>query len=69
MAQKTIDEKINEFFSDPKHSENSEFMKAAVKKIVADIANEENEAKEKEKGKKKPKGFLDALFGGTGENE
>lgn len=60
---KTIEERVNEFFTDPKHSEQAEFMKAAVKKVIGDIANEEEEEKKKKKKQKKEPSFFDGLFG------
>lgn len=56
MAKKPT---IQEFMTDPKYSEDSNFLR----EVFAFIEGEKK-AKQDEENKKKPKGFLDSLFGG-----
>lgn len=60
--EKTLEEHIEEFFTDPKHSKDANFMRGAVKKIIS-----EHEAEKEEKRKSEnpePESFFDKLFGG-----
>lgn len=52
MATKTIEERLKEFFSDPSKSEESEFFKAGVKHVVAEMMTEEEARKKKEEEEK-----------------
>lgn len=60
--EKTLEEKIEEFFTDPKHSSDANFMRGAVKKVIAEVRAEE-EAKKKEENPE-PVSFFDSFFGG-----
>lgn len=57
--EKTIEDLINEFFSDPKHQKESTFLRAAVKKILKD---EEEERKKNEP--EEEQSFLSRIFDG-----
>lgn len=61
---KTLEERLKEFFEDPRHSEESEFFRAGVKRVLGEIATEEKERRKREK--EKPEGgFLAGLLGKT----
>lgn len=55
--EKTIEEMIADFFSDPKHQKESTFLRAAVKKIILD-----DEEEKKKNTPPEDKGFLERVF-------
>lgn len=56
MAKKPT---LEEFFSDPKHTEDADFMRGAVKKVLGEVMEEERKKKVRPK---KEKTFLQKLF-------
>lgn len=60
--EKSLEEHIEEFFSDPKHSKDASFMRAAVKKIIGEVRTEEEEKRKLENPE--PESFFDKIFGG-----
>lgn len=58
---KSLDEHIEEFFSDPKHSKDANFMRGAVKKILGEVRAEEETQKRLENPE--PESFFDKFFG------
>lgn len=60
--EKTLEERIEEFFTDPKHSNDANFMRGAVKKVIAEVRAEEDEKRKLENPE--PESFFDKMFGG-----
>lgn len=58
---KSLDEHIEEFFSDPKHSKDANFMRGAVKKILGEVRAEEEEQRRLENPESES--FFDKFFG------
>lgn len=58
---------LDEFFSDPRYAEDANFMRAAVKKVFAEVASEEVERRKKEK--KQDFSLFGGLFGGSDTEE
>lgn len=57
---------VTKFFSDPKHAREADIMRKSVRHVFAEVANEEElerKKQEDENAKKKPVGFIEALFG------